>query len=960
MHELLGLKRSNGGASSEKQSYTTTILLEEIASLRKRVKELEDDTSSSGAHSSPSSHSSDAANFDDIVAALKKDLSKSQNEKANMELDFMNQLSRQTRDHNEAIEELNAKIAKSEREVTLLKDTRPKSKDEAAVAMESLKAAHEAELKQIKDDLAAADKELEVHRKDADELHQKMKDLEEQKKNLSEEVKESRLELENGMIAVSFLRNEVDEVEKHYKIQISKLEVQLRDHGVVQARQQDEIATLNSCVVNLENAKSMLLDEITDLRMQLDRGEEAKANLLKQVDDFNKQQTRGGAILASAAVEQRAKAAEIKIVELEKANQKAQTELREMTMSYKMDVARLEETLSSNEAKADQLKLDVQRKENDLIRIKERCNLLENEMNSVKADLAREESVSSQADTELTSLQLQRVVYEQRMSQCLMEHVAEIDEVKLENAALQAKVLKYKKMLDTEKDLLENQKVANNLKTKANIQPWMNPPPMVRTPSNHSISGRCFTPSSIVSPKGSALRVPSPGRSFPPSSHGASPKQAHSVRELAAAFEPSPRTITPRAGFVGFKQLKPRPEPVVTSADEIEALQQKAESAIKQECQAQVDELQKKALEQKVEEIEELQRNLKEEVEKNAAMEEKLKSQSLAIGALRAEVASLSATRMAIQAFSRKEYEEQSTKDCEEILRLRKELDQAREELELEAKEIVNLKTEIRGLTLERMNEEENAMVEYDDKVAETRKNYSIELNQLQMQITKEQIRNNQLESEYRIQVKELEDTIEQLNYECDRELDAKQAELDIMKYKIDENLDSMKQLESEREQLCLSMNTQSNDRKIQFDELQAELLQATAMNAKLARDVEKLKLQIHNDEAVIEELEHLREKVKCLEGKQRPSNSATLKFMENIQLDDLKAENERLRESLRQTSMDRRLLQDKINGMITEKNESRAVQVLRERNEQLKYEVEKLSKKLSKLDRRGSTRLEV
>ena len=99
---------------------------------------------------------------------------------------------------------------------------------------------------------------------------------------------------------------------------------------------------------------------------------------------------------------------------------------------------------------------------------------------------------------------------------------------------------------------------------------------------------------------------------------------------------------------------------------------------------------------------------------------------------------------------------------------------------------------------------------------------------------------------------------------------------------------------------------------------------------------------------------------MKCLEGKQRPSNSATLKFMENIQLDDLKAENERLRESLRQTSMDRRLLQDKINGMITEKNESRAVQVLRERNEQLKYEVEKLSKKLSKLDRRGSTRLEV
>ena len=160
MHDVLArMKRSNGGNASvsEKQSYSTTVLLEEIVILRKKIKELEDDSSSSGANSSPSVQSTEASNQDDIVASLRKELSQSRNEKAAMELDFMNQISGLASDHDDAVDELKVKMAKSEGELEFLRDTQPKTEDEATKAIHALKAKQATELKQLQDDLAAAD-----------------------------------------------------------------------------------------------------------------------------------------------------------------------------------------------------------------------------------------------------------------------------------------------------------------------------------------------------------------------------------------------------------------------------------------------------------------------------------------------------------------------------------------------------------------------------------------------------------------------------------------------------------------------------------------------------------------------------------------------------------------------------------------------------------------------------------
>ena len=179
-----------------------------------------------------------------------------------------------------------------------------------------------------------------------------------------------------------------------------------------------------------------------------------------------------------------------------------------------------------------------------------------------------------------------------------------------------------------------------------------------------------------------------------------------------------------------------------------------------------------------------------------------------------------------------------------------------------------------------------------------------------------------------------------------------------MMKHKLAESLDAVAKLESERDQLCISMNTQSNARKTQFDELQSELLQKTAENAQLARDIEKLQMHVKLDEDLSDELEHLREKVKEFEAKQRPSNSGTMKHMESMQVNSLRAENNKLRDTVRQVAMEKQALQTKLNTLIEDKSESKSLQILRERNDSLKLEVDRLTKKLQR--RRNEQRFEL
>ena len=57
------------------------------------------------------------------------------------------------------------------------------------------------------------------------------------------------------------------------------------------------------------------------------------------------------------------------------------------------------------------------------------------------------------------------------------------------------------------------------------------------------------------------------------------------------------------------------------------------------------------------------------------------------------------------------------------------------------------------------------------------------------------------------------------------------------------------------------------------------------------------------------------------------------------------------LRESIRELGVERRSLQEKLEAHLAEKATSKSTQVLRERNAALKKEVEKLTKRLKKME---------
>uniref|UniRef100_A0A7S1DC13 Uncharacterized protein n=1 Tax=Cyclophora tenuis TaxID=216820 RepID=A0A7S1DC13_CYCTE len=490
--------------------------------------------------------------------------------------------------------------------------------------------------------------------------------------------------------------------------------------------------------------------------------------------------------------------------------------------------------------------------------------------------------MSEKQGEEVNTLTAQREAYEKRSTECILEHVAEVDVLKEKNEALVAEVASLTTKLEeqrsaclTLKDEITNLKVA-----KRKPQPIpVSPPRQARRAS--------------VSPGSS----PNSGRT--------------SVRALAACFEGKPPVVP---GDTMSMQYSRTPDDEHTSYD-----------------------------------ASELRRYLAAEIEKNEGLERKLHAQSQVVGELRGEIASLTATRSAIQAMSRKEYERQTQLDQDEIGKLKEQLETVRGELEAESSQVNDLKKEILDLTSDRLSYEESIMKSYEQRSALARKHLDVEVNRLKMALTEEQMKNSKLEKEYESRVQELQKTIEEVNEECDRELESRQATLDVVQQKLDEHIDEVRRLEAERQQLCVTMNSMSGTRREELDELQADLMAKTAACTDLSRQVQSLEMQVENHKQHTDELKALRNRVSELESQATPRGSNV--HIQKMEFDEMKFENKKLRDQVRNVTLERRALQEKLNSVVAEKSSGRSVQVLRDRNEKLKREVERLNKRLEKLE---------
>ena len=165
------------GPPGDDTAMSSDTLLQEIANLRTRLRDLEEDGRSSICESLVES---------DATSVLKKEVAKLADQKAKQEQDFMNQMSSLARENQNIIADLKSKLARSQAKSEELQDR--------VHAMEDL---HATEVERLKENLTRADEEIAEARQEVDYIQHENEGLRMEKSELVEKVEAMRLEVEN-------------------------------------------------------------------------------------------------------------------------------------------------------------------------------------------------------------------------------------------------------------------------------------------------------------------------------------------------------------------------------------------------------------------------------------------------------------------------------------------------------------------------------------------------------------------------------------------------------------------------------------------------------------------------------------------------------------------------------------------------------------------------------------------
>lgn len=284
----------------------------------------------------------------------------------------------------------------------------------------------------------------------------------------------------------------------------------------------------------------------------------------------------------------------------------------------------------------------------------------------------------------------------------------------------------------------------------------------------------------------------------------------------------------------------------------------------------------------------------------------------------------------------------------EEINRLRSQVAALQAELGEALASVESLKTAL-----------SNIQSAHDSQLQDAHKNQrrasqsiGAEMKTLQVELTKNQLSKADMEVEYTNRIRDLESKIEVMQIEMDQAGRAKESQLNQVQFKLARKEEEVRQLEKERLQICSSMNNISSTRKDEFDELNEEVMNLTAKTASQAREIEALNFQLQEHDFRKSEFERLNNRIEELEDEIRPvppQRRSDIVSPSDVEI--IKRENMLLRESVRDVTMERRSLQEKLEAMLTDRTSSRSTQVLRERNAALKKEVERLTKRLKKME---------
>jgi chromosome segregation ATPase len=282
-----------------------------------------------------------------------------------------------------------------------------------------------------------------------------------------------------------------------------------------------------------------------------------------------------------------------------------------------------------------------------------------------------------------------------------------------------------------------------------------------------------------------------------------------------------------------------------------------------------------------------------------------------------------------------------------------------RADFEIEASmKVKDLENRIRSLEVELEEEKkEKESLQKCLKAAEAASNDAPKLNaeieRLSSQLTAAQLNKTNSDRENMEKLRNLEEELEILELEATEDLAKKSEEMEALMIQLERKEEDIQRLEKEKQQLCLSINDVTSSRRGEMEELQAELLDMTTKTKSQGREIQALKMKLEEYEARKEDVSaKLNRRIRELEDEIRHLNDNARKtYGDRDSLLQLKSENAQLRETLRDVKIERRNLKEKLDSLTQDRSSSHSAQLIRDRNNELQDEVDKLTKRLKKME---------
>jgi chromosome segregation ATPase len=227
------------------------------------------------------------------------------------------------------------------------------------------------------------------------------------------------------------------------------------------------------------------------------------------------------------------------------------------------------------------------------------------------------------------------------------------------------------------------------------------------------------------------------------------------------------------------------------------------------------------------------------------------------------------------------------------------------------------------------------------------------EIDRLSSLLTAAQLNKTNSDREDMEKLRQLEEEFEILELEATEDLAKKADEVEALKVQLERKEEDIQRLEKEKHQLCQSINDATSSRRDEMEELQADLLDMTTKTKTQGREIQTLKMKLEEYEARKEDVSaKLNRRIRELEAEIRQLNDNARKtYGDRDSLLQFKSENAQLRETLRDVKIERRNLKEKLDSLMQERSTSHSAQLIRDRNNELQDEVDKLTKRMKKME---------